>query len=134
MGERIFPCAFQMSFDNFWHLHSVLLLHILTMTERATIYKKRRKTRWQFSVCSGEITSSMRLSAALHYFAGGSPYDIMCVFCISYSEVLKSVWVVVDAINHCPQFHISYPSSLEEHRRMVALKSLSLGLRLSLLL
>ena len=44
----------------------------------------------------------------------------MCVFCISYSEVLKSVWVVVDAINHCPQFHISYPSSLEEQCRIAA--------------
>jgi hypothetical protein len=62
----------------------------------------------------------MRLGAALHYFTGGSPYDIMCVFCISYSEVLKSVWVVIDAINHCPQFHNSYPSSLEEQHRITA--------------
>ncbi len=44
----------------------------------------------------------------------------MCVFCVSYSEVLRSVWVVVDAINHCPQFHISYPSSLEEQCRIAA--------------
>jgi hypothetical protein len=69
-------------------------------------------------VHDGPITSSMWLGAALRYFAGGLPYDIMCVFSISYTEVLKSVWIVVDAINHCLQFHISYPSSLEEQERI----------------
>ncbi len=45
MGERIFWRAFRMSFDSFWHLHSVLLPHILTMTERATMYKKKKEDR-----------------------------------------------------------------------------------------
>ena len=48
---------------------------------------------------NGPITTSIRLGAALRYFAGGAPYDIMCCFCIAYSEVLVSVWIVVDAIN-----------------------------------
>ena len=124
MGERIFRRAFRMSYDSFWRLHSVLLPHILTITERAQTYQKkggRQGGNFSFPpIRNGEISASMRLGAALRYFAGGSPYDIMCVFCISYSEVLKSVWVLVDAINHCPQFHISYPASLEDQRRIAS--------------
>ena len=41
MGERIFRRAFRMSYDSFWRLHSVLLPHILTKTERAQTYKKK---------------------------------------------------------------------------------------------
>ncbi len=69
---------------------------------------------------NGVISPSMRLGAAIRYFSGGSPYDIMCVFGVSYSEVLSSVWIVVDAINQCPQFEISYPDSLEEKRTIAA--------------
>jgi hypothetical protein len=56
----------------------------------------------------------------LRYFAGGSPYDIICVFGVAYTEVLSSVWIVVEAINQCPQFEISYPDSLEEQRKIAA--------------
>ena len=113
-----------MSFDSFWRLHSILLPHILTVTERTCRYKKKGgRYGGNYSlppVHNGPITTTERLGAALRYFAGGSPYDIMCVFCISLSEVLKSVWIVVDAVKDCPQFHISYPSSLEEQRRIAA--------------
>ena len=44
----------------------------------------------------------------------------MCVFGISYSEVLSSVWIIVDAINNTPQFAISYPTTLEEQRIIAA--------------
>ena len=58
------------------------------------------------------IATSVRLACALRYFAGGSPYDIMVLYGISYSEVLKSVWITVEAVNNCPTFIISYPDSL----------------------
>ena len=35
--------------------------------------------------------------------------DIMISHNIAYSEVYKSVWLVVDAVNQHPQFHIEYP-------------------------
>jgi hypothetical protein len=38
------------------------------------------------------------LAAALRYFAGGSPYDIAGIFCISVTEVHQSVWRVVNAV------------------------------------
>lgn len=62
----------------------------------------------------------MHLGAAIRYFAGGSPYNIVCCFCVSYSEVLSSVWIVIEAINACPQFHIAYPESLEVQQRIEA--------------
>ena len=65
---------------------------------------------------NGPITSIMHLGAAIHYFAGGAPYNIMCCFCIAYSEVLVSVWIVVDAVNACPPFHIMYPALLEQQQ------------------
>jgi hypothetical protein len=96
----------------------------LTVTKRTWRYKKKGgRYGGNYSlppVHNRPITSSVRLGAALRYFADGSPYDIMCVFCISLSEVLKSMWIVVAAVNDCPQFHISYPSSLEEQQRTAA--------------
>jgi hypothetical protein len=44
----------------------------------------------------------------------------MISYCISYSEVLKSVWIVVDTVNNCPEFQISYPDSLEDQRQIAA--------------
>ncbi len=111
-----------MSFDSFWHLHSILLPHILTVTKRTCRYKKKGGRYGGIHslppVYNGPITLSVWLGAALRYFAGGLHHDIMCVFCISLSEVLKSMWIVVDAVNDCPQFHISYPSSLEKQQRI----------------
>ena len=44
----------------------------------------------------------------------------MVSYGISYSEVLKSVWITVEAVNKCPTFTISYPDSLEEQKRIAA--------------
>ena len=43
--------------------------------------------------------ASSCLACSIRYFAGGSPYDIMLAFGISYREVLNSVWTIVEAIN-----------------------------------
>jgi hypothetical protein len=50
----------------------------------------------------------------------GSPYDIVYMFGISYKQVMTSVWIVVEAINICPQFDILYPDTIEEQRRIAA--------------
>ncbi|KAL3761721.1 hypothetical protein ACHAW5_005972 [Stephanodiscus triporus] len=60
---------------------------------------------------NGPITTSIHLRAVLHYFAGGSPYDIMCMFGIAYSEVLSSVWIVADVVN---------PETLKVQRKIAA--------------
>ena len=122
LGPRLFRRAFRMTFDAFWRLHSILLSHIETaISKRRDYVRKGGRDGGNFSlppIPNGPISTSIRLGAALRYFAGGSAYDICLMFGISHSEVLSCVWIVVDAINQCPQFQISYPASLEEQRRI----------------
>jgi hypothetical protein len=56
------------------------------------------------------------LSAALRYFAGGRPDDIVLVHGISNSEVFNSVWKVVDAVNSCKELTIRFPKNHKEQR------------------
>ena len=51
---------------------------------------------------NGSITPAMQLEAALRYFAGGSPLNIIISFGISHTEVLESWKYVVDAVNANP--------------------------------
>ena len=67
---------------------------------------------------NGIIPYSIRVAAALRYMSGGDPKDIQLVFGISNSEVYKSLWLVVDAINKTTEFDIVYPSSHEEQREI----------------
>jgi hypothetical protein len=60
-------------------------------------------------VPNGPISTSVRLACALQYFAGGSPYDIMSKYGISHSEVMETMWYVVEAINKLDEFKIEYP-------------------------
>ena len=107
MGPRIFRRAFRMTLDGFWRLHSILLPHIRTAINRNRDYQRKGgRDGGNYTlppIPNGPISPSIRLGAALRYFAGGSAYDIVCVFGIAYSEVLSSVWTVVEAINQCSQ-------------------------------
>ena len=111
-------------FDGFLHLHSILLPHLLTAISNNRKYvSKGGREGGNYSlppIRNGPISPSICLGAALRYFAGGSPYDIMLAFGVRYSEMLTSVWIVVDAINKCPQFEIAYPGTLEEQRKIAA--------------
>ena len=104
-----------MTYEVFWMLHAKLqpgILESLKLWRRKTIASFGRTKRRNLSppVPNGAITSSVRLACALRYFAGGSPYDLMCKYGISYVEVMRSVWTVVEAVNTLPEFHITYPS------------------------
>jgi hypothetical protein len=77
-----------MTHQQFWALVKLLTPYIKEGTKKADP--------------NGFIAPSLRISAAIRYFAGGSPYDIMLTHGISPSSLFRSVWVVVDAINDCP--------------------------------
>ena len=126
MGPQIFHQAFHITLDSFWCLYSILLPHICTAARRMTRRDYQDKGGREGGnyvlppIPNGLISPSIHLGAALHQFAGGSPYDIVCHFGIGYTEVLSSVWIFVEAINECPQFNIAYPDSLEEERKIEA--------------
>ena len=69
---------------------------------------------------NGRVTTSVHLACALRYFAGGSAYDLMGTYGISHTDIMDSVWHVVEAVNNYPQFQITYPSSVGEQEKIVA--------------
>jgi hypothetical protein len=100
-----------MSIESFWDLHGKLQEGI---DAAASMLRRRRRNpntnRLPPPVPNGKIPSSVRLGCALRYFGGGSPYDLMALFGISHTEVLSSVWMIVEAVNKHESFFIEYPS------------------------
>ena len=113
-----------MDYDSFWKIYSILKPYIDAATEGMKSYVcKGGREGGNYSlppVRNGLITSSVFLACAIRYFAGGSPYDIMVAYCVGYTEVLKSVWIIVEAVNSCPSFIISYPDSLDKQKQIAA--------------
>jgi hypothetical protein len=96
--------AYRMETSLYWQLHQLLL----------PLKRKRGKTP------NGRITTAAHLSIALRYFAGGSLVDISVVHGVSHSEVLKCVWMVVDAVNQCESLAIKFPTCHMEQRKIAA--------------
>jgi len=82
---------YQMENHMFWKLHRILHKKI----KNPTVTRKRKHG----SPPNGKISSSIRLSCALRYFAGGEAMALALVHGISHSDVFNSVWLVVDAIH-----------------------------------
>ena len=67
------------------------------------------------AVHNGPIHHYIWVACAIHYFAGGSPYDLAMTFGIEFStEVFESAWDFVDAVNKHQEFAIRYPDSHDE--------------------
>ena len=118
-----------MSYQAFCSLHEKLESGIIESIKEAAEgrKKKKRSLRRRRRKCNnpkpppppnGDITTSVRLACALRYFSGGSPYDIMSNFGVSHSEMMDSVWYVVDATNRTESFHIKYPEDHAEQRKI----------------
>ncbi len=60
---------------------------------------------------NGPVSTSVRLSCALRYFAGGSTYDIMAKYGLSHASVYESIWVVVETVHSFNELSIEYPAS-----------------------
>jgi hypothetical protein len=116
-----------MHYDSFWKLHEKLRAGIEHAGNKLQAVKKSREetpTKKGFVKCppvpNGPITTSVRLACALRYFAGGSSYDLMGKYGVSHTEVLKSVWCVVEAVNNVEEFFILYPADHQEQRKIAA--------------
>jgi DDE superfamily endonuclease len=130
-----------MTYESFWVLHEKLKDGISTAASKySSGHLKRappsnngvvRRGRGNFTskktpkymsppVPNGPIPTSVRLACAIRYFAGGSPYDLMGKYGVSYTGVMSSVWCVVEATNSVEEFHISYPSDEVEQRQIAA--------------
>ncbi len=84
MGARIVCHAFCMTLISFLHLHSILLPLIRAASIAIRDYQgKGGRVGVNYvlpPIRNGSISPSIRLGVALRYFAGGSPYDIVCLW------------------------------------------------------
>ena len=105
MGPNYVRWAYRMEQESFWKLHSLLRPYLEQRDQRqeGSNQKKHRD-----GAKNGLIPTSVRLSCALRYFAGGSAYDISVVHGISHTEVFLSLWRVVDAVNKCNELGFQY--------------------------
>jgi len=86
--------AYRMKMDTF------LLLHETLEDKLDDEFDVGKRTRGGNP--NGDISTKLRLSAALRFFAGGAVYDIMLTHGLSRSSVYKSVYGVVNVVNHEP--------------------------------
>jgi hypothetical protein len=111
-----------MKYESFWILHEHLEMGIKVARLERREYKNRCGRDGGMYVLppvpNGPISTSVRLACALWYFAGGSSFDIMSKYGIGHSEVMESVWYVVEAVNKLDEFKIEYPESADAQEKI----------------
>jgi hypothetical protein len=126
-----------MSYQSFCKLHEELKegiekAHKVALEkrkkQRRALQRKNRRTRpagHRYNplpppIPNGAIPTSVRLASSLRYFSGGSPYHIMPQYGLSHTEVLDSVWYVVESTNKVEAWYwyITYPTDHNEQIRI----------------
>jgi DDE superfamily endonuclease len=119
LGPHYVRRAYRMEPSSFWKLCRLLRPFLVKATKK----KCRNGAK------NGLITTPTRISVAIRYFAGGSPYDISVVHGISHTDVFRCVWSVVDAVNACPDLSFQFPSDWEEQQKIAdGFKTVSRGM------
>jgi hypothetical protein len=108
--------AYRMDIESFWSLHRMLRPYLRGRVRPPASSNSKKKHR--NGAANGIISSTIRLSIALRYFAGGCAYDISLTHGVSHTEVYTSVWRVVDAINKCEKLDIQFPSDHVKQREI----------------
>ena len=112
LGSYMFRRAYRMTKTSFYKLHNILSPRLDAISPPKNGGKRDPKNSPYL------ISTQIRLSIALRYFAGGSPYDIMLNHGVSYKSIYISVWGVVDAVNSTKDLQFSFPS--HEQQRVIA--------------
>jgi hypothetical protein len=108
LGPYYVRRAYRMEPASFWKLCQLLRKHVI----KASLKKFRNGAK------NGLIPLPTKVSVAVRYFAGGSPYDIALVHGISHTDVFRCVWTIVDAVNNCPDLAFGYPSDWKEQEKI----------------
>jgi hypothetical protein len=103
-----------MTEESSWKLH---LWKPHMGSRRGNSWKRKKKHR--NGGVNRLIATEVRMSAALRYFASGSPEDIAICHDIGHSEVFNSgCWRVVDAVNKCPELTFDFPTCHQKQMEM----------------
>lgn len=100
----LFTRAYRMDKDNFYNLHNILEDNL-----KKTFHSMERDQSSNYF-----IDTTIRLSIALRFFAGGDPLYLMLTHGVSKTSVYDSVWGVVDSINTCNKLAFHFPSVQEQ--------------------
>ena len=63
--------------------------------------------------------------AAICYFAGRSPYDLMLTHGVSFASCYLSIWGVVDAVNKCDELKNDFPGHAQQDEIASGFKEMS---------
>ena len=105
--------AYRMDEVQFWKLYNIIY-----KTYPRANKKRKRDGRDKTTHVNGRIHLSLRLSIAIRFFAGGSPYDLMLTHGVGYNDVYHSIWQIIDTINSSPGFSISFPTCHDKQREI----------------
>ena len=89
LGPTYTRRAYRMEARAFWKLHRVLKPFMIAATRRTKADSPKLSS--YNGAKNGLIDTTIRLSAAIRYFAGGRPEDISLSHGISHTEVFRSV-------------------------------------------
>ena len=90
--------AYRMHPESFWLLSRILF--------QGNTVKKRKRGKTP----NGPIDWNMRLAMALRWFAGVDKFDIALNYDVHVTEVMNSVWDIVDRINFNEALSIKFPT------------------------
>lgn len=110
LGPTYFRRAYRMNYNCF----KELLVLISPYLDHVINQDRDRVKR----APNGVISKACRLAAAIRFFAGGDPYDIMQIFQISHSEVFRSVDAIISAVNLSRELAIMFPDSHDEQQQI----------------
>ncbi len=109
LGETYFRQSYRMHKESFYTLHNLLSLEL-----KKHFFPKNGGKRC-IDTNPYLIKTETRLSIALRFFAGASPYNLMITHGVSYRSVYISVWGAVDVINKTPELKITFPTKKEQY-------------------
>ena len=95
-SEAQFKLRYRLSFHSFNKLLAILAPSLAVTNEKQACNSRSDKP----------VELPTRLAVALRYFAGGDPLDLMLIYGMSKTMVMRCVWRVVDAIHkHLDNMH-----------------------------
>ena len=96
LSEAQFKLRYRLSFLSFNKLLAILAPSLAVNNEKQACNCRSGKP----------VELPTRLATALRYFAGGDPQDLMLIYGMSKTMVMRCVWRVVDAIHkHLDNMH-----------------------------
>ena len=113
LGKHYFRRSFRMSYSTFGRLYR--LLEDGLKKESGT---KRFESDYVERSPNGPVLLTVRLAAAIRFFADGEAYDIAYMCGVSHTVVFESIGIVVNAINKCEEMKISFPTSHARQREI----------------